>query len=114
MKYLNKIEPIAYQKFFLTGNPGQRIEMVLRYLPSQEKWMMDIDYLDFSLKGIMVTASPNILRAYYKIIPFGILCDCPDQIDPAFIDDFATQRCNLYLLNAEEVEDYETRIFMNE
>ena len=113
MKYLNRIDAVAFQRFYLIGNAGQRIEMTLRFLPTQESWMMDIKYLDFELNGIMVVASPNLLRAFKKIIPFGIVCNCPDEVDPAFINDFSSQRCNLYLLSAAEVDEMEEKIFLN-
>ncbi len=111
MKYLNKIQSIAYQRFFLTGNPGQRIIMTLRFLPSQEMWMMDIAYDDFKTNGIAIVNSPNLLRGYKNIIPFGISCNSNDGIDPHFIDDFATQRVNLYLLTAADVEEIEAGLF---
>jgi hypothetical protein len=111
MRYLNKINNTALQSFAMTGNPGQRIVATVRFLPSQELWMMDLVYNDFILNGIIITQAPNLLRGYKNLIPFGMACQCIDNIDPHFIDDFATQRARLYLLTAAEVEQIEQGLF---
>ena len=111
MRYLNKIKAEAYQKFTLSGNSGQLIDMTLRFMPSQSMWMADFSYLDFDLKGIALNNAPNILRGYKDIIPFGIACNSNDGIDPRYIDDFSLQRCNLYLLTFDEVEQIESGLF---
>jgi hypothetical protein len=111
MRYLNKIAADGQQKFFLTGNPGPVVTMDLRYLPTQELWMMGLERGDFKLGGIIVTASPNILRNYKNIIPFGIACTTVDGLDPYFIDDFSEKKASLYLLSAAEVEEIEEGYF---
>lgn len=111
MNYLNKIDAKAYQRFFLTGNVGQRITLTLRYMPTQEAWFMDVEYEDFKLNGIKVTNSPNILRKYRNKIPFGFLCIVSDGLEPFFIDDFVNRRVDLYLLNAEDVITVEEGAF---
>lgn len=83
----------------------------MRFIPSQELWMMDVAYNDFSTKGLIVTQSPNMLRGYKNLIPFGIVCQTIDNLDPHFIDDFAIQRARLYLLDAAEVEEIEAGLF---
>lgn len=111
MKYLNKITADAYQKSFLTGNAGQRIAMTLRFMPSQNMWMMDLQSGDFVCNGIHVVSSVNLLRNYKNVIPFGISCITLDSLDPYYIDDFAKQRCSLFLLTAAEVEIIEGEYF---
>lgn len=111
MRYLNKITDQALQRFNLTGNPGERTIATLRYMPTQQNWVMDLQYNDFILNGITVTTSPNILRAYKNLIPFGICCNSTDGLDPYLIDDFAVQRCNLYLLDRADVLAIEAGLF---
>ncbi len=112
MKLLNKINDNAHQKFFLTGNPGQRIILVLRYLASQQMWMADIEWGEFVLNGILVTASPNMLRNYKNLIPFGLACTVVDGLDPYYIDDFDKGRASLFLLSAAEVQAIEEAMFV--
>ncbi len=111
MRILNKIASSGSQQLFLTGNPGQRITMNLRYLPSQKLWSMDVQYLDFILQGILVMASPNMLQNYKNIIPFGIACSTVNGLDPYYIDDFTAQRASLFLLSAADVSAIEEAYF---
>lgn len=108
MRYLNKITAEASQKFFLTGNTGQRITMNLRYMPSIQGWQMDLSYNDFTANGIHVVGSPNLLRNFKNIIPFGIACVVTDGLDPYYIDDFSSGRAVLYLLSEADVKSVET------
>jgi hypothetical protein len=111
MRYINKITDAAQQQIYLTGNPGQRISLYMRYLPSQQFWLMDVEYNDFTVKGILVVTSPNLLRAFKNIIPFGIACTTVNGLDPYYSDDFALQRSSLYLLTEAEVEQMEEDTF---
>ena len=104
MKYLNKISAVASQRFILTGNPSQSINMELRYLSSQQMWVMDIAYEDFEVHGIVVVNSPNLLRAFKNKIPFGIMVlSFNTDLDPLNIDDFALQNSAMYLLNQDDI-----------
>ncbi|PHS61063.1 MAG: hypothetical protein COB09_19130 [Thalassobium sp.] len=111
MRYLNKIDTSAHQNFFLTGISGERINMVLRYMPTQEKWFMDIQWNTFELFGLCVVNSPNLLRKWRNIIPFGISCNSIDGLDPKFIDAFLTQDSSLYLLDEADVIGIEELVF---
>lgn len=103
MKYINKLNSDPFQRAFLTGNPGQRIQADFRYMPTQELWMMSLQYNDFVLNGINIVTSPNMLRGYHNIIPFGIACITTDNLDPYRLTDFDTEYAKLYLLSREEV-----------
>ena len=111
MRLLNKITDKASQRYFLTGNPGQRIVMDLRFLSSQSLWSMDLSWNGVSIKNIQVVASPNILRKFSNVIPFGIACVTKDGLDPYFIDDFSTKRASFYLLSEEDVAVIEAGLF---
>ena len=111
MNYLNKINDTAYQRFFLTGNKGQNITLTLRYMPFQEIWVMDVEYQNIVINGVRVVNSPNILHTFKNTLPFGFMCASVEDIDPTFIDDFSTQRSNLYLLNEQDVLDITEGVF---
>lgn len=111
MRLLDKLTDDARQETTLTGIPGLRITLTMRYLPTQQRWMMDVVWGDFELRGAMMTASPNMLRNFKNILPFGLACVSNDGLDPYFINDFASGRCKLYLLNADELESIETAVF---
>lgn len=111
MKYLNKITDAAQQRFFLSGNEGAKIEMVLRYMPTQEAWFVDFTYEDVEIKGVRVVNSLNLLRNYRNLIDFGIQCDTVSGLDPYFPSDFADQSANLYLLTEDEVNNIEVEFY---
>lgn len=111
MKYINKLNSNPFQRAFLTGNSGQRITMDLRYLPTQQMWLADFQLGEFVLNGISVVTSPNLLRGYHNVIPFGIVCNTTDNQDPRGLTDFETQYACLYLLSPEEVLEIEEGLF---
>lgn len=111
MKLLNKITNKAYQRFFLTGNPGQSITLTMRYMPAQQIWVMDLEQGDFAANGIQIVAAPNCIRNFRNLVQFGIACLTIDGLDPYYIDDFSNQRVGLYLLTADEVVQIERAYF---
>lgn len=111
MKLIDKITDSAIQTVTLIGNPNQSIELTLRYMPASQSWVMDVVYDDFSLYGVRVVANPNLLRQYKNKIPFGLLCTTAQPIDPYRINDFDTGYAKLYLMDADDVEEIETRVY---
>lgn len=111
MKQLDRINDQAYQRFFLTGNPGQRITMTLRFLASQSLWVMDLSLNTVSVNGLQVINSPNLLRQFRNTLPFGISCQTKDGYDPYYVNDFSTKRAALFLLTQAEVEQIEAGLF---
>jgi hypothetical protein len=111
MNLINKLNSDPSQRAFLTGNAGQRIEINLRYLPTQSMWMVDFELDDFIVKNISLVCSPNLLRNYKNIIPFGIMVDTVDGQDPRGVTDFASQYAKLYLLSRDEVIAIEERLY---
>lgn len=66
----------------------------------------EISRNDFVLRGVRITNSPNILNQFRNKIPFGLACYSTDNREPAYQDDFSTGASKLYILSAEEVEEY--------
>ena len=110
MNLIDRIADVSFQRMILTGNKDQRITLVIRYMPTQESWFMDVEYNDFVCKGLRVTNSSNIMRKYRNVIPFGFSCTVTDGLEPMFIDDFKTRRADLYLLDADDVTTVEEGI----
>lgn len=115
MLLINNISNNAYQQFVLTGIPSLQIDMTLRFLPRVQTWMMDISYttqqFSFTADGIAVQCSPNVLRKWRNIIPFGISCITQSGLDPYQLTDFSSGASNLYLLNATDVTTIEDGLF---
>lgn len=111
MKYIDRITDSPIQTFNLTGNAGQRIRLTMRYMPSQQSWFMDVIYQNFSVYGLQVVSSVNMLRNYQNIIPFGFVCTTEQGIDPYRLDDFLTGFAKLYLMNEQDVINIEEAFF---
>jgi hypothetical protein len=109
MQILTDISQDASQKHTVIIDNGQEVVIALRYNPTQQGWYADIAYEtgSFELKGIRVCTSPNLLRQWKNIIPFGIEVSCEKDYEPVFLEDFVVGRCSLAILTAQEVKAVE-------
>jgi hypothetical protein len=98
------------QKFTLIGESKEQIGFSFRYMASQNLWKIDVSYGDFEAKGIILVCSPNLLRQWRNILPFGLMVASVDTLDPIYLNDFTEGRVSVYLLNLQEVADFE-RVF---
>lgn len=108
----------------LSNEPKQRHQLVLEsndtvdfrlyFYPRQQSWYFDFTYKDFSATGLKVVLSPNTLRNFKNIIPFGIGFDTDGLVEPFQIDDFSSGRVRMYLLNSEDVEQIEQEIYLSD
>lgn len=90
---------------------GSIVTMELIYQGATERWIMNISYGDFEDDGIGVCCYPNLLRQWKEILPFGIACVTADQTDPFDINDFATGRAIIYLLDSADIIQIENTVF---
>lgn len=111
MLLINSLTNNPMQQFTLTGIPGIQISVLLRFMPRTQIWNMDITYGDFVAEGIPLVCSPNLLRQWRNIIPFGLACTSIYFLDPYTVNDFANQIANLYLLDSADVAAVEAEFF---
>lgn len=57
--------------------------------------------------------TPNALRCFLRIIPFGIAFSTNSYVEPFQLDDFSSGRVQMYLLNSEDVQTIEQEIFLD-
>lgn len=112
MRQINKLNSDARQEAFLTGNAGQRIKMTLRFMPTLRLWIFGCTLGDFTIDGIPVLCSENMLRGYKNLIDFGIACWTRDGLDPRDITDFETGYAVMYLLNRDDIDAVEERLYV--
>lgn len=111
MLYINKITADPQQQITLTGIPAITIALTLRFMPRIRQWIMGVQTGTQNIQGIAVTTSPNMLRQFRHVLPFGIACLTASGLDPFTINDFSNQASNLYLLNAADVALLEAEMF---
>ena len=105
----------------ITSSPKQRMTLVLEnnetaefylfYLPRQQSWFYNLTYKDLTINGAKVVLTPNALRQYKKLIPFGIGFAAQSTVEPFDITDFSSGRVSMFILNSDEVKQVESEIF---
>ncbi len=97
---------------------GQQIDLILpdnsvitgfkmQYMDNNQGWFFSLTYKTFVINNMRVVVSPNILRAFRNVIPFGLALDTTDGYENLFINDFSNGRASLYLLDAADVQSVE-------
>lgn len=108
----------------LTDEPRQRHQLVLDtnetvdfrlyFSARQQAWYFDFTYNDLTCNGSKVVLTPNALRCFRRIIPFGIAFDTDGFVEPFQIYDFSTGRVKMYVLNEEDVQTIEQEIYLDD
>lgn len=111
MRKLDKITSEVSQKFTLATDDGQQIKLALRYLPAIQQWTYSITSNSKIINGKRLVCSPNILRAHQNILTFGLAVTSTDILDPMYIDDFISERINVYLLNISDLAKIESYFY---
>lgn len=105
----------------ITNSPNQRMTLVLEnnetidfrlyYLPRMQSWFYDLTYNELAVNCSRVMLTPNSMRQFKKIIPFGIAFSAEGDVQPFDINDFSSGRVSMYILNSDEVKQVESEIF---
>lgn len=103
----NEADQIA--KVVLSDGSTATFEFV--YRPAIQRWAYSVTHPDITLSGSILCAGPNVLRDFRNLIDFGLGCYTTDGADPFYIEDFASGRVVLYVLDSSEVQFFETAIF---
>lgn len=97
----------------ITDEPHQRhtivfeeseITVVLRFHPTVEMWTIDTGFKNKQSFGHKL--SNNVLHMRSRNFPYDFVVtdNSGTGLDPIRIDDFSTGRCNLYMLEADDME----------
>lgn len=107
MLQIQQLTSNALQSQTLVLPDGSTILLTLYYRPLQYGWFInELTHLDFTVKGVRVCNSPNLLHQFRNQIPFGLCCVTTGQREPTQQQDFSSGAANLYLLTADEVQAY--------
>lgn len=104
----------------LTSSPNQLHTLVLEnndtadfrlyFSPRMQEWFYDISYQNLTINCSKVVLTPNSLRQFKNVIPFGIAFFSDGHVEPFRIDDFSTGRIQMGILNSEEVKQIEQEV----
>lgn len=111
MKKITALTNDAKQLLNLVLDDSSKVSMSINYVPSQDGWFYSLTYgTIFQVNNKRLVNSPNFLRAFREIIPFGLACTVIDGYEPVYQNDFTSGRVSMYLLNSEDVSQVETLI----
>lgn len=98
-------DPVQRQTLILPD--GTSLSMVIRFVPMQYGWFINsLIYQTFTLNGLRITNSPNMLQQFRNQIPFGLACFTTNNREPSQQQDFSSGTSKLFLLSAAEVASY--------
>lgn len=103
MKRISTLTANPYQKVTFITESGKDAVFVFRYLPTQQRWIFDLEYDgSFIANGIAVCCHPNLLDKWHNILDFGINVTTDTGLDPFEVTAFDDGSCFVSILNKEE------------
>lgn len=110
MQQLNNLSDDANQLVTYVLDDGSTVQMTFVFRPAIGRWTVDVSHSEVTLYGVNVCLSPNMLRQWKNIIPFGIAILSNNGLDPFQITDFIDGTVTVNMLSADEVQQVETDI----
>lgn len=114
MKQITTLTNSPKQRHQLVLDNNETVEFLLYYSARQQAWYFDFTYKDLTVNCSKAVLSPNSLRQFRKIIPFGIAFVADGYVEPFRLDEFSSGRVKMYVLNAADVENVEQEIYLSE
>ena len=109
MYQIQNITDDSLQEQTLVLDDGSSVFIQMYFMPMQYSWIFtQIIYNNFTLNGLRISNSPNMLQQFRNQIPFGIGCFSTANREPSQQQDFSSGASELYILTAAEVAAYET------
>jgi len=110
MKQIEGLTNEASQLHHILLEDKTTAEITIAFLPSIQRWQIDISHERLTASGMLITNNPNFIRQYRHTAEFGLACIAVDGVDPFQIDDFSTGRVGLYLLEGTDLNYVEDTI----
>lgn len=108
MFQVKQITEDGKQKRTLILEDGSEIQLSIYFIPMQFGWFItEMIYKDFTLNGLRITNSPNMLHQFKNKLPFGLACFSKENREPSQQKDFSSEQSKLFILSEQEVQDYE-------
>ena len=110
MKQITAFTNDTIQQINLVLDDGSTAQMTMTYVPAQKSWFYTVTYGSFQSNLMRIVNSPNLLRKYRHVIPFGISVSTIDGYEIVNQNDFSSGRVSFYVLNSTDVSSMETFI----
>jgi hypothetical protein len=100
----------AKQNFQVPITGFDPVDITIEYKPSQYGWFLSLVWGDFSLNNERISISPNLLRQFKNLIPFGILVAGFQAEEPIFVESWLNNN-QFYILEQDELITIETEFY---
>lgn len=111
MTIIQNISDSTPQSLNVVLPDGSTVTIVLTYRVQQSGWFFDISWGGMSppwqVSGNRLVTSPNILRQYRGVIPFGLTVTTTNNGEPTGQEDFVNGYATPLLLSETDVLDIE-------
>lgn len=110
MQLITAITNDPIQTLGIILDDGSTVQMQLNYIPAQQGWFYSLTYGEFEANLMRIVNSPNMIRKFRNIIPFGMACTTIDGYEIINQSDFVSGRASMFVLNNTDVMEVETII----
>lgn len=107
MYKIQKITANALQEQTLVLPNGTAFTIVMEFKPMQLGWFFQrITYGDWTLSGMRICVSPNMLYQFKNRLPFGLACfSNVGPREPSLQQDFSSGSFSMYILDETQVDE---------
>lgn len=100
---IQNISAEAHQRHVLLFDESE-IELTMRFYPTVEMWTIDVSYKGQTATGYKLSADVLHMRSRNFPFDFAVRDLSGLGLDPFRLDDFATGRCAIYMMSADDME----------
>ena len=110
MKQIDSLTNAPRQNWQIVLDDGSLVDFTMWYCDNQKGWFYSFAYGTFVVSSRRMVTSPNMLRQFREIIPFGLAIYTTDEQEPVTVEDFVNGRAYFYVLNASDVAAVEAQM----
>jgi len=82
---------------------GSQVSLYLEYRSQSAGWVLDVAWQTFGVNGLRLTASPNVMRKWQNIVPFGLAVLTAGNAEPVTLAALADGTTTLLLLDPTDI-----------
>lgn len=106
MRQINVLSNDFKQTFVVPFNGYESASISLEFKPQQYAWFISIVWSSWGCTNERISVSPNLLRQWHNILPFGILIAQAQGIDP-FSQDAWINGWEFHILDVDDLPEVE-------
>lgn len=94
----------AQQRFTISNN-GFEADILFRFLPVAQQWIMNVTYSGKTINGVKMATGVLHMDSQGYPFDFYVRDTTGNGIDPYRLNDFQDGRCEICLIEPEEMEE---------